>query len=431
MFRLGISRAVRAVRTCSSRIPGGAGRRLQSQVPTSASKSALHPLLVSTATAALLAALSVTVGSVSASTDEEDQRESPTVKAHKLAYEHKIRTLSPTARQFRYFATIEYKGAIYMTPRDFIDSLVGGNLQPAHLQIDQFAKVEGEYRAADHMLPVNPEERALYKELENLLGRDVLISFSDYMFLLSMMKHSSRRFELAFKMFDRDGNGNLDKKEFGQVQSVTQHAAKASKILMVEATRSLFLERFFKKGNESLSFIEFHSFVVQLRDLVSKFEFERNSTRGQMSITSFVRLVIGNSGVNAAETEQYVERAEAKLSETWLSYSEYAMFQSLLNNLDDVNTAISLFSSADRDLTEGDLLRAATVAGVDASPKMIHVLTVLFDVDGDGTLSDKEFVKIMSQSAAKNRRSTTISFKRTFGGLLKCMKTLAAGDSID
>ena len=39
-----------------------------------------------------------------------------------------------------------------------------------------------------------------------------LISFSDYVFLLTVLSTSRRHFEIAFKMFDLNGDGNVDAK---------------------------------------------------------------------------------------------------------------------------------------------------------------------------------------------------------------------------
>ena len=46
------------------------------------------------------------------------------------------------------------------------------------------------------------------------LGAGGLISFSDYIFLLTVLSTSRRHFEIAFKMFDLNGDGNVSAKEF-------------------------------------------------------------------------------------------------------------------------------------------------------------------------------------------------------------------------
>ena len=47
-----------------------------------------------------------------------------------------------------------------------------------------------------------------------------LISFSDYIFLLTVLSTSRRHFEIAFKMFDLNGDGNVDAREFEVVANL-------------------------------------------------------------------------------------------------------------------------------------------------------------------------------------------------------------------
>ena len=48
----------------------------------------------------------------------------------------------------------------------------------------------------------------------SFIGAGGLISFSDYIFLLTVLSTSRRHFEIAFKMFDLNGDGDVDAKEF-------------------------------------------------------------------------------------------------------------------------------------------------------------------------------------------------------------------------
>jgi Ca2+-binding EF-hand superfamily protein len=47
-----------------------------------------------------------------------------------------------------------------------------------------------------------------------------LISYDEFLFLVTALSASPRQFELAFKMFDLDGNGFVDIGEFVQVCGV-------------------------------------------------------------------------------------------------------------------------------------------------------------------------------------------------------------------
>ena len=46
---------------------------------------------------------------------------------------------------------------------------------------------------------------------------DNLISFSEFLFLLTALVTPTFKFEIAFRMFDQDGNGTVDLSEFSKV----------------------------------------------------------------------------------------------------------------------------------------------------------------------------------------------------------------------
>ena len=76
---------------------------------------------------------------------------------------------------------------------------------------------------------IDPSQQGIFSKL----GEYGLISFSDYIFLLTVLSSwssivplpiaaSPRHFELAFKMFDGNGDGNLDYAEFERVDDVVR-----------------------------------------------------------------------------------------------------------------------------------------------------------------------------------------------------------------
>ena len=111
---------------------------------------------------------------------------------HVIGYEDRIRAYSTPDKIFRYFGTlqiIEKDGSvqIYMTPEDFLRSITPGWIQPAGLGLDKFLpKMKAEQW----------EHHPSYKKLDPKsvfasLGNHGLISFSDYLFLLTLLASKS------------------------------------------------------------------------------------------------------------------------------------------------------------------------------------------------------------------------------------------------
>ena len=59
-----------------------------------------------------------------------------------------------------------------------------------------------------------------FESIFQKLSSGGLISFSDYIFLLTVLSTSRRHFEVAFKMFDLNGDGDVDAKEFEVVTNL-------------------------------------------------------------------------------------------------------------------------------------------------------------------------------------------------------------------
>lgn len=138
-----------------------------------------------------------------------------------MEYENRIRAYSTPDKIFRYFATLKVisehgESEVFMTPQDFVRSITPNEKQPEHLGLDQFIikRFDGKKIAQER------EKFADEGSIFYTLGECGLISFSDYIFLTTVLSTPQRNFEIAFKMFDLNGDGEVDMEEFEQVQSI-------------------------------------------------------------------------------------------------------------------------------------------------------------------------------------------------------------------
>lgn len=136
-----------------------------------------------------------------------------------IEYENRIRHYSTPDKVFRYFATLQAQGGpdqheIYMTPEDFLRSITPGSKQPDGLGLDQYRRYDP--KSVQEKLELSlPKDSIFYK-----LGSSGLITFSDYIFLLTVLSTSRRHFEIAFRMFDLNGDGDVDCDEFEKVATL-------------------------------------------------------------------------------------------------------------------------------------------------------------------------------------------------------------------
>eukprot|EP01137_Pigoraptor_chileana_P005283 Opistho-2@48166 len=349
-----------------------------------------------------------------------------------VEYENRIRAYSNPERVFRYFATREINGEVYMTANDFVRSLLmSSEIQPEGRGIDQYEKVDGQ-RVQKYLRGQDIKSR----DFIATLGDTGLFSYSDYLFFLSVLTTPERRFELAFKMFDLDGNGTVDLKEFQQVQSVvrrqamgkrsrdrvTMHAKSATDDAPV--IYSALLRHFFgSDGLQKLTLKRFQTFIFELQTEILHREFELNSSSPtSMTEREFAQVILAYA--NLRDEEEYIERAESRSNKVHIQFKQFMAFNSLLRNIDDLDTALGMYNAAGATISKADFKRAAKVAAnVDLDNHLIEVVFNLFDRDGDGELSYREFVHIMRRRAQRGMdKSRDLGVARGLSGLMQCVK---------
>lgn len=359
-----------------------------------------------------------------------------------IQYENRLRQFSTPDKIFRYFATAQVMNVksneyeVFMTPNDFLRSITYGVIQPEGLGLDSYNK----YDSKLSKLELNLSEGSIFKRL----SPKGLISFSDYIFLVTMLSTPTRHFEIAFHMFDIDGNGNIDIGEFEHLQGIIRNQTSIG-----QRHRDTHMTGSVIKGNSTLNeyffgtdkselltvrkFIDFQQ-RLQTECIEKEFEFHAHKTRASdnqkiISDLSFCEMILAYAGFNGTKTKQMLKRVadmfnETKKGQNGVTLKEYQDFFQVLRSIHDIDTALKFYSIAGASIDKGILKHVAkTVANIELSDHILEVIFHLFDEDGDGKLSQKEFIQVMKKklsSGLQNPKDT--GFVKLLESLAVCSK---------
>ncbi|XP_064418758.1 calcium uptake protein 3, mitochondrial isoform X2 [Latimeria chalumnae] len=380
---------------------------------------------------------------------------------------------SSQAQRFRQFASVEYDGQIFMTPRDFIESVTTD--EPKHAkQWKTLSKQELE-QILTETPPVWNGTSKLFRNLHD----QGIIAYTEYLFLLCILTKPHAGFQIAFNMFDTDGNQMVDKKEFLVLQEIFRKknqkkerkaedeksvqmrvsllgvhlpslsvlkkdaqdctrrsywdtlrrstsqalfsdlAERVEESMFVETT--LLVHFFGKKGKAELNFTDFYRFMDNLQTEILEIEFLSYS-RGLNSISEEDFACALLRYTNVENTSSYLENVRQRISEEkGISFDEFRSFFQFLNNLEDFAIAMRMYNFANRSIGQDEFKRAVYVAtGLKLSPHVVDTVFKIFDVDRDDQLSYKEFMGIMKDRLHRGFRGhKTVQRYTTFKACLK------------
>ncbi|CAB3396507.1 unnamed protein product [Caenorhabditis bovis] len=296
-------------------------------------------------------------------------RDENSPEAHNVQTDHK---LSKRELRFLQFASIEYDDVIYMSPMDFIDSLTLDG--PRERVYRRVLKEKDINRILSKTPPFRHGSNHFFRDLD----QNGLISYSEYIFLLTLLTKSKSAFRIAFLMFDEDDNGNIDCDEFMLIRNLTSslrstnriknyaetttndscqldasdyHFAVtrigngslftgtdsysvsrmfASRAAQLAGTRlvhkseeevkkqktTLLMHLFGLRGNATLSFEEFQFFYENLQDELMEIEFyEFARGKNAISPVDFARLILRYSIINTDDYHKYLKRVQERSTE--------------------------------------------------------------------------------------------------------------------
>ncbi|XP_043212650.1 calcium uptake protein 1 homolog, mitochondrial-like [Amphibalanus amphitrite] len=282
--------------------------------------------------------------------------------------------------------------------------------------------------ADDLQLELDPDS-IFYK-----LGSHGLISSRITSF--TIMSTSSRQFEIAFQMFDFNGDGDVDSEEFEKVSAlIRQQTSVGARHRDHNTTGSTFrginsaLSTYFfgPKLDKKLTIEKFLDFQSQLQREILCLEFRRKqpNEEGRLREVDFADLLLAFGGYPPNRKLKMLRRVKRKFKESAVGVTEndYLNFYKLLNSICDVDTALTFYHIAGASIDPATLKHVArTVARVELSDHVVDIVFTLFDDNNDGQLSNREFVAVMKARANRGlEKPKDTNFVRLLRSITKCI----------
>ncbi|KAM8705391.1 hypothetical protein ACLKA7_009796 [Drosophila subpalustris] len=364
--------------------------------------------------------------------------------------ETEMESIKLTARERRFikFASVEYDDQLYMTPQDFLESVVEQEPRPRLKR--RVLSTEEVEKYKDQTPPVKKGSSRLFRNLRD----KGIVSYTEYLFLLSVLTKPKSGFRIAFNMFDTDGNQRVEKIEFLVIVSILAGAfkhiqdvdPKTKEILLRlvpyeepskdnkrtpeasprpkgfrdfvndteglhrrhQVATTLQLHLFGKRGTGFINYDNFYRFMDNLQTEVLELEFNEFS-KGQTHITEldFAKILLRYTYLATDEYDVFLERLLHRTKdEKGISFNDFRDFCHFLNNLDDFTIAMRMYTLADRAISKDEFARAAKICtGYNLSEHLIDTVFAIFDADGDGLLHYKEFIAIMKDRLHRGFRT--------------------------
>ncbi|XP_069131039.1 calcium uptake protein 3, mitochondrial-like isoform X4 [Argopecten irradians] len=317
--------------------------------------------------------------------------------------------------RFRQFASVEYKGMTYMTPQDFLESVTEEMPRP------RIGRTKLKDKEVEYLLKNTPSRSKGSNKLFRKLHSQGLISYTEYLFLLCVLTKPQSGFRIAFNMFDTDGNQIVDKKEFLVLERVFSkeptEAASGNQMINKDHTvaksvdpvqdTTLLIHFFGPKGRQALKYEDFHRFMENLQSEVIELEFMEFS-KGMATITEedFAHILLRYTMFDKTDVQACITRVKERIPAVQgITFEEFKQFCQFLNSLDDFTIAMKMYTFADQAVSKEQFQRAVYVCtGNTLSPHLVNTVFQIFDADGDGHLSHKEFISIMKDRLHRGSR---------------------------
>ncbi|GAB5367595.1 hypothetical protein AAMO2058_001244300 [Amorphochlora amoebiformis] len=360
-------------------------------------------------------------------------------------YENRIRQMSNPQKVFEYFATeTDENGNPLMTPHDFVRSITpfGG----------RDSDLVGHLPPAPHSSPTikpklspNDDMKAVPMIFRKLSpSGDGRLTINEYLLITTFLSLPASSFSIAFRMFDQNGDGFVDAKEFRSVLGMLYRHSPVSNSFrpqpkswesMIPTPTEIFGEKYEKRLNPT----KFAALLQEIREAVWMLQFNMFDENGDGTISAYALASHITSHAGQSQRERF-EINKKKLDPTVnvedssdiicrmrrkrYVWQDFKSFHNIVDSVSQLEKGIQISAAADRPVTKSEFKRILkSVTGGTISKSTLDLMYYLFDENRDGTLDHKEFVDVMGEITAHGlNKHRDVGIQRLFACYTTCMK---------
>lgn len=287
-------------------------------------------------------------------------------------------------------------------------------------------------------LSVTPREQLernsidIYKLVD--ASGDGKISYTEFLFAVTLLSIPASEFVYAFRMVDVDGDESLSIEEFQQV--ISQMMRQKNQ----EQVQGEWMDRIFgPQRKRKISGQDFSEFVKRIQRQFLEIEYlssiddenlNKNSSQNisPIGISEALKMLTRN----CENKEILIERIEHfpnKLKEVNVSLDQWIEMDNLSREYKRVKKVFALFCPEPENLSKEQFFRVIrAAAGISFAPEWIDVFAELFPAAGKhGNVNGVEFVKLLQTRREKfgiksSRSDNLLLDNKTFSCLIRCAK---------